>query len=166
MIVDDADVVFQGLRHPAPFSDDLEPVDKPYKRVNMDEAKQGTSREWDFQKTPNCPHVSTKYRYGCLLKQGTRIEMPHVLWIRFISLAAYQWDHRDGKISRRLTAAVFFSFVSDSAASKRVYLHSSPLLLVLLCLPAHTAESCRKRFTIRKKKRFIQRLTDHSQEII
>lgn len=43
-------IVSQGLRQPAPFSDDLEPVDKPYKRVSMDEAKQGTSREWDFQK--------------------------------------------------------------------------------------------------------------------
>ncbi|TWW72692.1 choline-phosphate cytidylyltransferase A [Takifugu flavidus] len=32
-----------GLRHPAPFSDDLEPTDKPYKRVSMDEAKRGTS---------------------------------------------------------------------------------------------------------------------------
>lgn len=44
-------MVFQGLRHPAPFSDDLEPADKPYKRVSMDEAKQGTAREWDFLKS-------------------------------------------------------------------------------------------------------------------
>uniref|UniRef100_A0A3Q3W7W5 choline-phosphate cytidylyltransferase n=1 Tax=Mola mola TaxID=94237 RepID=A0A3Q3W7W5_MOLML len=31
-----------GLRHPAPFADELEPDNKPYKRVNMEEAKRGT----------------------------------------------------------------------------------------------------------------------------
>lgn len=65
---------FQGLRHPAPFSDNLEPVDKPYKRVSMDEAKQGTSREWQIPKkcsmfpkfnSQNCPHASTKYKKPC-----------------------------------------------------------------------------------------------------
>lgn len=50
---------FQGLRHPAPFSDDLEPVDKPYKRVSMDEAKQGTSREWHFPKKEAAQDVSS-----------------------------------------------------------------------------------------------------------
>lgn len=54
-------MVFQGLRHPAPFSDDLEPVDKPYKRVSMDEATQGTSREWDFQK-----NVPSRFHQLCL----------------------------------------------------------------------------------------------------
>lgn len=82
-------IVSQGLRQPAPFSDDLEPVDKPYKRVSMDEAKQGTSREWDFQKKifPN-PKLPSRFHqaliivylwYGCILKEGSRIEMPHLL---------------------------------------------------------------------------------------
>ncbi|KAJ0011735.1 hypothetical protein NQD34_012709 [Periophthalmus magnuspinnatus] len=35
-----------GLKHPAPFADELEPADKkPYARVTMDEAKRGTPRE-------------------------------------------------------------------------------------------------------------------------
>lgn len=54
-------MVFQGLRHPAPFSDDLEPVDKPYKRVSMDEATQGTSREWDFQKNVPSPQIALTF---------------------------------------------------------------------------------------------------------
>lgn len=80
-------MVFQGLRHPAPFSDDLEPVDKPYKRVSMDEATLGTSREWDFQK--NVPSPQIALTYACILKEGARIEMPHLLWIRFSCVAAY-----------------------------------------------------------------------------
>uniref|UniRef100_A0A3B3ZGX9 choline-phosphate cytidylyltransferase n=1 Tax=Periophthalmus magnuspinnatus TaxID=409849 RepID=A0A3B3ZGX9_9GOBI len=37
---------FTGLKHPAPFADELEPADKkPYARVTMDEAKRGTPPE-------------------------------------------------------------------------------------------------------------------------
>lgn len=116
-------MVFQGLRHPAPFSDDLEPVDKPYKRVSMDEAKQGTSREWDFHD----------------------YESDSPAWLHINETTEM------GKISRRLTTPLCLSFVSDSADSKRRYLYYSPLVLVLLCLPAHTVESCRKRLMIKKK---------------
>lgn len=34
-----------GLKHPAPFADELVPADKPYERVNMEEAKRGTPPE-------------------------------------------------------------------------------------------------------------------------
>lgn len=41
--------VFQGLTDPAPFADQLEPATTPYKRVSMDEARQGTPRKSLFQ---------------------------------------------------------------------------------------------------------------------
>ena len=51
------DVLFllglQGLKHPAPFADELEPADgKPYERVSMDEAKRGTPGELESFASP------------------------------------------------------------------------------------------------------------------
>lgn len=75
-------MVFQGLRHPAPFSDELEPVEKPYKRVSMDEAKQGTSSEWDFQKNPT---------YGCILEKVPKLQCHICSHMFFVT------DSADGK---------------------------------------------------------------------
>lgn len=47
--------LFQGLRHPAPFADELEPADsKAYKRVSMEEAKRGTPRESECLNLSDC----------------------------------------------------------------------------------------------------------------
>lgn len=45
--VDPTLFVLQGLKHPAPFADELKSDDRPYKRVNMEDAKRGTPREWN-----------------------------------------------------------------------------------------------------------------------
>lgn len=123
-------MVFQGLRHPAPFSDDLEPADKPYKRVSMDEAKRGTSCEWDFPKSslstnhPPPPQPIVGFFEIILTFPWCHFKRRYQNRSATIIMKLFHLQHiketKREKIARRPpTAAAFLSFVSSSAESMR-----------------------------------------------
>lgn len=146
-------MVFQGLRHPAPFSDDLEPANKPYKRVSMDEAKRGTSREWDFQNiSPNTQDSpwppGTDCGFFFLVNSYVSIVAFWKKCHNYNETISLVWLHiketRREKTTRNPpTMAAFLSFVTSSTHSLRRRLHcrrTGCLWETLSCLPAHARE--------------------------